>query len=38
MNFANKTSHFNGSSQEAQSTEDGDIGEERLFEMVCIHD
>lgn len=35
MNFANKTSHFNGSFQ-TQSTEDGDIREEWLFEMVCI--
>lgn len=34
MNVANKTSHFNGSSQEAQSPENVDIKEEQLFEMV----
>lgn len=38
MNVTHKASRFNGSFQEAQIADGGDIGEEGLFEMVCIHD
>lgn len=37
-NVTNKAPSFNGSSQEVQVADDGDIGEEGLLGVVCTHE